>query len=236
MAQIMTSTTILVVDDHQLIRLGVSHFLQPASSVFEVVEARSQEEADTILANGNVDLAIVDISLPDGSGLELIRANKSKCVETKWLVLSAYSETYHQIRARRAGANGFLSKRALTSELMDAVNALLGGQDYPDDFGQILDRYGESTGSQDLHQLSEREMTVFRLISEGLSVEQIALALSRSRKTINAIRDRIRAKLNVRSSAELSRFATQWYLSQAEPNVPPMKFRRESRFKRENPE
>lgn len=133
----MTSTTILVVDDHQLIRLGVSHFLQPTSAEIEIVEARSQQEANDILSSRTVDLAIVDISLPDGSGLELIRAHKTRCEHTRWLVLSVFSEPFHRTRARRAGAHGFLSKRAVTSELLHAVHALLNGEDYPKDFGSI---------------------------------------------------------------------------------------------------
>lgn len=218
-------STILVVDDHPMFRLGVSQFLQPHSA-FNIVEAMSQQAANVAFRNNEIDLAIVDISLPDGSGLELIRNQKSQHKKTRWLVLSVYSEPFHQLRARQAGANGFLSKRVVQSELLQAVNTLLNGQDFPPGFE---DKYDSKSGdaSADLEILSERELTVFRLISEGFSVEQIANSLSRSRKTINAIRDRIRAKLGIGSSAELTRFATQWYISQAEPpGPPPMKFRK----------
>lgn len=211
------STTILIVDDHPMFRLGVSHFLQP-NPTWQVIEAKSQQDATIALREHPVDLAIVDISLPDGSGLELIRHQRTQHIQTRWLVLSVYSEQFHQMRAREAGANGFLSKRAVQAELIQAVTALLNGEDFPTGFQDVVhEDHGE------LEALTEREMTIFRLISEGNSVEQIATSLSRSRKTINAIRDRIRAKLSVGSSAELSRLATQWYLSQAEGGPPPMK-------------
>ena len=216
--------TILVVDDHPMFRLGVSQFLQPHAS-FRVLEAMSQQEANVAFRNHEIDLAIVDISLPDGSGLELIKHQKTQRKSTRWLVLSVHTDTFHQTRARQSGAHGFLGKRAVQSDLLDAVTALLAGCDYPSGWGQAVGgKHSEEAELQMLHMLSERELTVFRLISEGNSVEQIANSLSRSRKTINAIRDRIRAKLGIGSSAELTRFATQWYISQAEMGPPRMKF------------
>lgn len=202
------SATILIVDDHPMFRFGLTHFLQPNPNL-KIIEAKTQQEATVALREHKIDLAIVDISLPDGSGLELIRHHRHNNSKTRWLVLSVYSEPFHQNRARRVGANGFLGKRAVEAELMQAVNALLDGKDFPPGFESVRpDEVAE------LESLSEREMTVFRLISEGNSIEQIAKSLSRSRKTINAIRDRIRGKLTIRSSAELTRYATQWYLSQ----------------------
>jgi|GEM_PF-56715 len=215
--------TILVVDDHPMFRLGVAQFLQPQSS-FEVVEAMSQQAANVVFRNQEIDLAIVDISLPDGSGLELIKHQKNQHKKTRWLVLSVHTDAFYQARARQSGANGFLSKRVLQEDLLKAVNALLSGKDYPSGWEQAPGRPSE-TDRQPLETLSERELTVFRLIAEGNTVEKIANGLSRSRKTINAIRDRIRAKLGIGSSAELTRFATQWYLSQAHNSVPKMKFR-----------
>lgn len=208
------SSTVLVVDDHPMFRLGVAHFLEPNDDL-RVIEATSQAEASIALRENDVQLAIVDISLPDGSGLELIRHQRTQHRDTRWLVLSVYSEPFHQMRAKRAGANGFLSKRVVQNELMQAVTMLLNGQDYPPGFESQVE-----TEKTELEILSEREMTIFRKIAEGLSVEQIANSLSRSRKTVNAIRDRIRAKLSIGSSAELSRFATHWYLSQSETGPP----------------
>lgn len=221
---ISQQATILVVDDHPMFRLGVSQFLQPSNS-FRVLEAMSQQEANVVFRNHEIDLAIVDISLPDGSGLELIRHQKSQRKSTRWLVLSVHTDTFHQTRARHAGANGFLGKRAVQAALLDAVKALLDGRDYPTGWEHAnVGKYKDEAEQQMLQMLSERELTVFRLISEGNTVEQIANSLSRSRKTINAIRDRIRAKLGIGSSVELTRFATEWYLSQAEGGPPRMKF------------
>ena len=214
---------ILVVDDHPMFRLGVSQFLQPQTS-FEVVEAMSQQAANVVLRNHAIDLAIVDISLPDGSGLELIKHQKNQHKQTRWLVLSVHTDTFYQTRARQAGANGFLSKSVIQDDLLKAVNALLSGKDYPVGWERAPGRLSQ-TEQQPLEALSQRELTVFRLIAEGNTVEKIANGLSRSRKTINAIRDRIRAKLGIGSSAELTRFATQWYLSQAHSSVPKMKFK-----------
>lgn len=211
--------TILIVDDHPMFRLGVRHLLQPNDDL-ELLEASSQQEANVILRENSVDLAIVDISLPDGSGLELIHHQRLQQTRTVWLVLSAYCETFHQMRARRLGASGFLSKRAAQTELVQAVAALLNGRDFPAGFRNNVS--AETDNAIELSALSEREMTVFWLISEGNSVEQIATGLSRSKKTINAIRDRIRAKLNIDSSAKLARFAAQWHWWQARLGDPPM--------------
>lgn len=208
------SVTVLVVDDHPMFRLGVAHLLQPNPEI-RVIEATCQSEASVMLREHSVDLAIVDISLPDGSGLELIRNQRTQHKNTRWLVFSVYNESYYLSRARRAGAHGFIGKSAVQGELMEAVTTLLNGGEFPFGFETRADN-----SESEFESLSEREMTIFRLIGEGLSVEKIANSLSRSRKTVNAIRDRIRAKLGIRSSAELSRFATQWYLSQEHSGPP----------------
>ena len=106
---------ILVVDDHPMFCLGVAQFLQPKTS-FEVVEAMSQQAANVVLRNQAIDLAIVDISLHDGSGLELIKHQKNQHKQTRWLVLSVHTDTFYQTRARQSGANGFLSKRVLQDD------------------------------------------------------------------------------------------------------------------------
>ena len=202
----LPSGTVLVVDDHPMFRLGVAHFLQPNPKL-SVIEATSHAEAQEALRTNKVDLAIVDISLPDGSGLELIRDHHSDERDTRWLVMSVHNGHYHKRRARQAGANGFLGKQAVTSEILEAVNRLMEGRDYG--FDDVSDDTETEMGS-----LTERELTVFQQIAEGKTVEKIATSLGRSRKTINAIRDRIRAKLGISSSQQLSRFATQWYLDQ----------------------
>ena len=202
------SGTVLIVDDHPMFRLGVAHFLRPNPSL-NVLEATSHAEANEALRSNHIDLAIVDISLPDGSGLELIREHRGTGAKTRWLVMSVHNGLFHKRRARRAGANGFLGKQAVKPEIMEAVTRLLAGKDFPDGFALITEESESELGS-----LSEREFTVFRQIAEGKTVEEIATSLDRSRKTINAIRDRIRAKLGIPSSAQLSRFATQWHLDQ----------------------
>lgn len=221
------ASTILVVDDHPLFRLGVMHLLQPRADLLEVIEATSQQDANSVLRDKRVDLAIVDICLPDGSGLELIRNQRVFHPNVRWLVLSVYDEAFHRRRAQDAGAHGYLSKAVVQNELLEAVQNVLEGKEYPPGFCStaFMSKNVASVSGvgNDLDQLSEREMTVFRLIAEGNTVEQIANSLSRSRKTINAIRDRIRAKLKVKSSAELARYATQWFLSMAGPGVPAMK-------------
>lgn len=219
-----SKSTILIVDDHPLFRLGVTHFLSPQADAFELLEARSQQEAHHAIREHSIDLAIVDICLPDGSGLELIRNHRSKHPRLKWLVFSVFDESFHKMRARRAGAHGYLSKAVAQDQLLEAVLALLAGGEFPAGFvsgGIFRPSKLLSTSDIAMDQLSERELTIFRLIAEGNTVEEIATSLSRSRKTINAIRDRIRAKLKVKSSAELARFATQWHVSMAESKATP---------------
>ena len=209
---------ILIVDDHPLIRLGVIHLLRDIPWNLEILSASNHHEAAKLLRNEEISLAICDISLPDGSGLELIKNNRKRHPAMKWLVLSVYNEPFHLMRAKSAGANGFIGKDGLESELIDAVKEVMAGREYPEAFKNTP--LSAQTDGDDalLDSLSEREFTVFRLIAEGKSVEQIAASLSRSPKTINALRDRIRAKLRIDSSAELNRFATQWYLQQRNPS------------------
>lgn len=204
--------TILVIDDHPIVHLGIEHFLGPIPDDFNIVEATTQRAALSILREQQVDLAIVDICLPDGSGIEFIRSQRQIYRRTRWLVLSAFDEALDKARARNAGADGYLCKRAIKGELYEAVKNVLSGSDYPRGFREAAD---EPLNAEDtvLSKLTEREWTIFRMIAEGKPVQEIAQNLARARKTINATRDNIRLKLGLGSSAELARFAAQWYFS-----------------------
>ncbi|MCX7421404.1 MAG: response regulator transcription factor, partial [Planctomycetia bacterium] len=163
------------------------------------------------------DLAIIDLSLADGSGLDLIQRIKARNVPTKMLVLSMSDESLFAERVLRAGASGFLHKQEAREKLINAIRHVLVGNFYVSE--TISNRFVQqmSNGQQPLQQsplsmLTDRELEVFELLGSGLSTKEIASHLDLGAKTIETHRLHLKEKLGLNSSLELVRFATQWIL------------------------
>ncbi len=207
---------ILVVDDHPIVRRGLRQLFDDEPDMEVVGEAEDTTDALEQLKAVEPDLVIVDLSLKSGHGLELIPQIKAKNERVKMLVSSMHDESLFAERVLRAGASGYISKQESPSELIKAIRQVLRGEIYLSSrmANRILGRIvgGETLEKDPIGGLSDRELQVFEMIGQGLRTKQIAEKLDLSPKTIEAHREKIKTKLNLKSGAELSRHATQWVL------------------------
>ncbi|NOV27610.1 response regulator transcription factor [Cupriavidus necator] len=205
------ATKVLIVDDHPIIREGLSHLLLQ-EQLDVCCAAASAEEALAAMACGP-DMAIVDLSLQSDSGLDLIKTLRQHHPNLAILVLSMHDETLFAERALRAGANGYLMKLEATEHIMSAIREVLAGNIYLSvEMHARLARaltVPRSIPAGSVASLSEREFEVLHLIGLGFSTREIAMKLNRSIKTIEAHQANIKEKLDISSGKELMRFAIQ---------------------------
>lgn len=207
----------MIVDDHPIIREGLTQLLNLHEDLHVCCTAGSSEEA-LVEMTCQPDMAIVDLSLHTDSGLDLVRTLRQHHPDLAILVLSMHDETLFAERALRAGANGYLMKLEATDHIMCAIHEVLAGNVYLSAamHGKLARALTVPRKVQDgsVASLSEREFEVLHLIGLGFSTRQIASKLSRSVKTVEAHQANIREKLNIPSGKELMRFAIQWIENQ----------------------
>jgi len=205
---------ILVVDDHPIVRFGIRQLIDAEPGMQICAEADSAGAALEALESVTPDLALVDLSLAGHTDLELIRRLRELVPTLRILVLSMHDEALFAARALRAGARGYIMKQEAIGGLIRAMRTVLGGQVYVSEMMNrtSFQRSGESWATRAAcpEDLSERELTVFELIGRGNSTAAIAGQLEVSIKTVETYRATIRTKLNLRTAAELVRFATIW--------------------------
>lgn len=209
---------IVIVDDHPLVREGLAALISSAPDLEICGEASGTIEARQLVAAARPDVAIVDLTLNDGNGLELIKEFKAEYPEMKLLVLTMHEESLFAERAMRAGAAGYVHKQQASRTIVQAIRAVQEGKPYLSE--EMLRRVMElAFGSQGkerprstLESLSDRELEVFGLIGRGMTTGAIASALEISQKTVQAHRERIKDKLNLKNSVELTKHAVQWVL------------------------
>jgi DNA-binding NarL/FixJ family response regulator len=211
----MQQVNVLIVDDHPLVRSGLHELIKHEPDLEVCCEAASLEEAVQCLGHCSPDVAIVDISLPDGSGLDLIKRLRLRNPDTRILVLSMHDETLLAERALRAGALGYINKEEAAMNIIAAIRQILKGKTWVSQrMTEHLLRTGAASAPESLDSpvecLSNRELEVFELIGRGLSTGEIAGKLHLSVKTIETHRARIKKKLNIDSGGELTRRAMQW--------------------------
>jgi len=200
---------ILLIDDHEVVRLGMRQILDKAFPHVELGEADTGQKGIAAVQREPWDLAIVDISLPDQSGLELLCELQSLAPDLPLMVLSLHTEEQYAIRAFQAGAMAYLTKQAVPDELVRAVNHVLAGRMYvTPSIGEYMARsLTKSPAHLGHHTLSERELEVLVLLAQAQSVRQIALSLTLSVKTVSTYRARLLDKLQLTTTAELIRYA-----------------------------
>jgi DNA-binding NarL/FixJ family response regulator len=206
-------TQILVVDDHPIVRLGIRQMLAGEPDLEVCAEAESADAAMQLLASARPDLAIVDLSLTEGTGLELIRSLRESTPTLPVLVLSMHDEALFAERVLRAGARGYIMKRQAITGLVAAIRQVLAGGIYVSEgmAQAVLERLGhEASPDNPLANLTDRELEVFELIGRGLSTSAIAERIGVSIKTIETYRSNIKTKLNLKDATDLIRFATTW--------------------------
>jgi DNA-binding NarL/FixJ family response regulator len=210
-------TRILVVDDHALVRHGLTALIGNEPDLEVCGQAADVAGGLAQAAALRPDLAVVDLSLQNGHGLDLIRQLRARFEDVKVLVLSMHDEALFAERALRAGALGYINKQEATGRIVEAIRQVLAGKVYLSApmTERLLRQVAGPPGVQarlPAERLSDRELTVFQMIGQGLSTRQIAERLFLSVKTVETYREHIKSKLGLKNAAELSRHAAQWAL------------------------
>jgi DNA-binding NarL/FixJ family response regulator len=209
---------ILIVDDHPAVREALAMRISRQEDLEVCGEAADMTEALRLVADIQPDLAIVDISLKTGSGIDLIKRIKDRNDSVRMLVWSMHSESLYAERALRAGALGYINKDQATDKIIDAIRRVLEGKVYvSDEIAEKMLQRAVGGGRKGptrspLDALADRELEVFRLIGQGVKTAEIAKRMHLSVKTVETYRDRIRHKLELSNGTELAHFATQWVL------------------------
>ncbi len=202
------SLRFLVVDDHAVVRRGLAEILRDSFPGASCVEAADGSEGLRRFREGTWDAVVLDVELPDRSGLELLSEMKSRSPRTPVLVLSIHSEAAFAVRALKAGASAYLSKESAPEELVEAVRKARSGGRFVS--ASLAGRLADvvASGAREPHErLSEREFEVLRLIASGKTVSEIGVFLHLSVKTISTYRARILEKTGMKTNAELTRYA-----------------------------
>ena len=205
---------VLVVDDHDIVRDALASLLGDVSDFQVVGVASSIRDALPLLDSARPDIVLADLSLGDGSAVELVRALRRGRMKGRVIVITGFSDEFAAAEALTAGATGYVLKSQPTSELLDAIRSVAEGRKY---VAPSLERRlalrsigGESTasgGAVGLERLSPREVEVFRLVVAGSSSKDVARRLCISVKTVETHRTNMNRKLAVRTTADLVRFA-----------------------------
>lgn len=209
---------IVIVDDHPIMRMGLRQLLESSRLVEVCGEAGSVSEAISVIESVKpVALVIIDISLPDRSGLELIRDLKAIDPGARALVVSSHDEKVYAERVLRAGGRGYLMKDRAPEQIIAAVGQVLDGGIFlsPSMTSRMMEVLSGSQASSPISGLTDRELEVFRAIGEGKSSREISGLLGVSIRTIDAHRTHIKEKLGLRDAAELSFEAIRWMESQS---------------------
>jgi DNA-binding NarL/FixJ family response regulator len=205
---------VLVVDDHPLVREWLANLLNQQSDFQVCGEATNGAEAIKLIEKTKPDVAIVDISLEGGSGIELIKKIKTGHPGLVTVVLSMHDESLYAERVLRAGARGYVMKREATKQIIPAIRHVLEGKLFVSDkfLASMTERLVEwnAAGETPVGQLSSRELEVFQMIGRGMETRQIAEAMHISFKTVQSFCARIKDKLMLANATELLREAVLW--------------------------
>ncbi len=206
---------LLLVDDHAMVREGLARVLERAGFQWQIRGASNAFEALDLMRTEDFDAAVVDLSMPGMSGLDLIRRIHSEHPATRVLVLSMHAEEQYAIRALKAGAHGYVTKDRAAAELVGAVAKVLGGGTYVSDSLATLALQqlhgGRVASSHD--GLTDRELDILRRITGGERLTDIALALNLSIKTVSTHKSRIQEKLGLGSTAALIRYGLEQHFT-----------------------
>jgi len=202
---------ILIVDDHPIVRKGLKQLLEEAKDIFVADEAVCGREVLEKVKKNDYDVILLDISLPDISGLEILKELKLEKPEVNILILSMHSEEQYAVRTLRSGASGYLTKEKLPEELIMAIRRVAGGKKYiSPSIAELLAFNLEEGTKKAAHEvLSDREFRVMCMIATGKTLKDIGEELSLSIKTISTYRSRILTKMNMKNNSEIIRYAIE---------------------------
>lgn len=205
---------VLITDDHAVVRQGMKQILRDTDDLVVGGEAENGVQAIKMLREGEWDMVLLDISLPDKNGIEVLKQVKKEHPRLPVLILSMYSENQFAIRSLKAGASGYLCKQSAPEQLVTAIRQVAQGRKYLSP--QMAEELANSIGADSEHLphegLSDREFQTLRLIASGKTLSQAAAELSLSVKTVSVYRARLLEKMKLKNNAELTHYAIKNHL------------------------
>lgn len=210
---------VILVDDHPIMRHGLAQLIRAEEGLDVIGEAGNAREGLEVVGKLKPDLAVIDLTLPDKNGLELVKDIRAMHPATHCLVLSMHDETMYGERALRAGARGYVMKEEAADQLVTAIHKVLGGGLYVSESlnARMLEQVTGAARSKatGMDSLTDRELEILTMIGKGVATKLIAAQLSISARTVEAHRAHIKEKLSMTDGAALVRYAVQWVESQA---------------------
>jgi DNA-binding NarL/FixJ family response regulator len=218
----MSEVTVFLVDDHEVVRHGVRALVESDANMRVVGEAGSVEQAIALISNAAPMVALLDVRLGDGSGVELCREIRSEHPEIACLMLTSYSDDDALFEAIMAGASGYVLKQIRGSELLSAIRRVSAGEQLLDPTltGRVMRQLRERNESEAmLDRLTEQERRVLTLISEGLTNRQIGQSLHLAEKTVKNYVSNLLSKLHMERRTEAAVFAARLHDRQAKADA-----------------
>ena len=199
---------VLIVDDHAVVRRGLAQIINDEKDMVLALEAGDAAQARGLAASEDIDVAVIDITMPGASGIELLKELRAKSPDLPVLVLSIHPEEQYALRCLRAGASGYLTKDAAPDKLVEAIRTVTGGHKFitPGVAERLAMEVEATRGAEPHERLSDREFEVAELIVSGMSGMEIAEKLNLSVKTVSTYRTRILEKMGMHSNAEITRY------------------------------
>jgi len=209
---------IVLIDDHPIMRHGLAQLIRGEDGLDVIGEAGSAREGLEVVGRLKPDLAVIDLTLPDKNGLELVKDIRALHPATQCIVLSMHDETLYGERALRAGARGYVMKEAAADHLVTAIHKVISGGLYVSESlnARMLEQVTGAARSKatGMDALTDRELEILALIGKGVATKIIASQLSISARTVEAHRAHIKEKLGMTDGAALVRYAVQWVENQ----------------------
>ena len=204
---------VIIVDDHPVVRRGLKQIIAAEQDMQVVGDAESAREAISVIRHTPCDAVVLDITLPDASGLDVLSRLKSERPTLPVLIMSIHDEEQYALRVLKSGASGYLMKNSIPEELIQAIRKIASGGKYISP--SLAERLASELASPEtpLHEkLSAREFQIMRLIASGKSLKEIGEALCISGKTVSSHRARILEKMKMSTNADLIRYALEHHL------------------------
>ncbi len=200
---------ILIADDHELVRGGLARIVAEEFPFAKIHEASNGTQAEKIARTGKWEIIIMDMAMPDKTGLDVLKQLRSESIKIPVLILSIHPENQYALRVLKAGGNGYISKDCPRADFVNAVRTIINGKKYisAEVAERLASRFDDDMGKEQHELISDREMQVLKLISSGKTVSEIADELSLSVATISTYRSRLLEKMNLKNNAELTHYA-----------------------------
>lgn len=201
---------ILVADDHAIVRAGIKQILTSINDISIIDEASEGSEVLKKASSEYYDIIVLDISLPDMNGLDILKKLKVEQPDLHVLILSIHSEEQYAVRVLKAGASGYLTKASAPEELIKAIMKIVGGEKYVSEaLAEKLAKNLEGKSKNLPHELlSDREFQIMRMIAQGKTIKEIAGELYISDKTVSTYRARLLLKMGMKNNSELTHYVT----------------------------